>query len=257
MPIAIGVIICLGSYFVARALARRVLGLHGVSPLSKDADDSYFQAPRARRIAWRLAGPACAYLVSVGLSLLSLRAGGETILTTEIDVLPDGPAAAAGLHSGDRVVAVEGVSTPAWSNVLAGLAVIGPAHSVSVSAERNGTDLSLTATTNASGRIGIHPRSETIPTPIGRALAEAVAEPLTTSLREAQAQWTLVTGQRKEDLLGPVGIVHRVSGENTGSGAGRRFALMLLAYPAALVWPLSLFVELLLTPRRRRRTRGG
>jgi membrane-associated protease RseP (regulator of RpoE activity) len=253
MLVAIGVLICLGSYLAGRALARRLLGIPGVSPVAKDADDGYFEAPGARRLAWRLAGPVTAYLVAVGLALLSVRAAGDRILTTQVGVVPDGPAEAAGLQAGDRVVAVGGVATATWRDVQADVAAAGPGHPVSVSVRRDGAELSLTVTTNASGRIGISPRSESAPTPIGRALRKAIRMPITTAVHTARSEWSLFSGERKEDLIGPVGIVRELSTEGTRPGVGTRFALMLLAYPAALVWPLTLFVELLLAPRRRRR----
>ena len=53
-------------------------------------------------------------------------------------------------------------------------------------------------------------------------------------------------------LAGPVGIVRTIAAEPVRPLARTRFLLALLATPTAFVWPISPFVELLLTPRRRR-----
>jgi membrane-associated protease RseP (regulator of RpoE activity) len=126
-------------------------------------EPSYFETPRGRRLAWRLAGPSAAYALATALVLLMLLANGEQHSGTRVIVRPGTPAAKAGLHTGDRIAAIDGVA---------------PA--------------------------------------------------------------------------GPIGIVRAIAAEPARPLARTRFLLMLLAYPTACVWPISPFVELLLTPRRRR-----
>ena len=92
--IAFGLFICLGTYFAARRLARRWLRVPGVGTLSKQADESYFATPRARRIAWRLAGPAASYLLVATLAFVMVRANGEAVPTKKLVVLDGGPAPA-------------------------------------------------------------------------------------------------------------------------------------------------------------------
>src|SRR3954468_9214575 len=101
LTILVGATVCFGSYFAGRALVRRLLALPGVSPLSRRAEPGYFRAPLARRLAWRMAGPAAAYLVCVGLAFFAARAGGQSVQTTVVDVVSGGRAAAAGVRSGD------------------------------------------------------------------------------------------------------------------------------------------------------------
>ena len=256
MLIVIGVFICLGSYFGGRALARRLLEIPGVRPLSRDADDDYFASPRGRRLAWRLAGPVATYVVAVALALLLVRAGGESVATTRVRVVPEGPAAAAGMQLGDRIVAIGGVAPGDWPDVQRLLAAAGPARPVAVTVRRADAELSLTVTTNERGRIGVQSLNEMATKSARRSFAEAVAMPVVTVAGDVRAQWTLITGERKEELMGPVGIVREMSADGTstadGAHSSTRLVAMLLAYPACLVWPISFFVELLFAPRRRR-----
>ena len=250
--IALGVVICIGSYFAARTLARRWLRLPGVRTLSKQADESYFQAPRGRRIVWRLAGPATAYALSVVLAFLALRVSGEPVATTRVVVRDDRPAGMAGMRTGDRIVSIDGVTPSDWPDVQRRVAAVGPGRPVSISIRRDQATLSFTVTTNAEGRIGLMPFNEMVPKPFGRALREAAPMPITTAVETARTWWSDLVEVRQTDLSGPVAIAHALPIETDSANLRERFVLMLLAYPTALVWPMSLFVELLLTPRRRR-----
>jgi hypothetical protein len=169
--IVIGILVCLGAHFGARRAMRRWLQIRGARTLSRQAEPSYFETPPRRRLAWRLAGPSAAYLLSTLLVLLMLLANGEE-------------------QSGTRIV--------------------------------------------------------------GPAISEAAALPFVGAIRAGKLLWSDLADAPKADLAGPVGIVHAMSGQPARPHARIRFLLMLLAYPTAFVWPMSPFVELLLTPRRRR-----
>jgi membrane-associated protease RseP (regulator of RpoE activity) len=250
--IIIGILICLGTHFAARRGARGWLRIPGVRTVSKLAAPSYFETPRGRRLAWRFAGPSVAYALSTVLVLSMLLASGEQQSGTRIVVRPGAPAAAAGLQTNDRIVAIDGNAPTNWPDVQQRLAAVGPGRSVSLSVDRAGARLSLTATTNGQGRLGISPAFELAPKPFGQALAEAAVLPIVGAIRAAKPLWTDLVDAPKTDLAGPVGIVRAIGAEPARPFARTRFLLMLLAYPTALVWPISPFVELLLTPRRRR-----
>jgi hypothetical protein len=90
------------------------------------------------------------------------------------------------------------------------------------------------------------------PKPVKEAMAEAAALPIIGAIRAMKPLWSDLVDAPKADLAGPVGIVHAISSQPARPHASTRFLLALLAYPTAFVWPISPFVELLLTPRRRR-----
>jgi membrane-associated protease RseP (regulator of RpoE activity) len=250
--IVIGILVCLGAHFGARRIARRWLRIPGVRTLSREAEPSYFETPRRRRLGWRLAGPSAAYALATVLVLLTLLANGEQQPSTRVVVRPGTPAAAAGLQTNDRIVAIEGSAPASWPEVQQRLAAVGPGRSVSLSIDRDGTRLSLTATTNAEGRLGVMPLREVGPKPFGEALGEAAAMPVVGAVRASESLWSDLVDAPKTDLAGPVGIVRTIAAEPVRPFARTRFLLALLAYPTAFVWPISPFVELLLTPRRRR-----
>jgi membrane-associated protease RseP (regulator of RpoE activity) len=252
--IALGLILCLGCYFVVRRLARGWLGVRGVRTLSPRAEESYFQTPAGRRVAWRLAGPAATYALAVGLAFAMLRANGQPAPTTTIEPLPGGPAEAAGVRSGDRVVSVDGVAPSDWPDVQRLVLAGGPEHPVALSVLRDGAPLSLTVARGPEGRIGIRRAPTALVTPpAGPTLRQAAVLPFTASTGAAVALGRQATGEKVE-LAGPVAIVREVRDEKAPAPARERVALMLLAYPIALVWPIVPLVELLLTPRRRRAT---
>jgi len=250
--IVIGLLVCLGAHFGARRSARRWLRIPGARTLSREAEPSYFETPRGRRLGWRLAGPSAAYALSVVLVLVMLLANGEEQSGTRIIVRPGTPAATAGLQTNDRIAAIDGVAPASWPEVQQRLAAVGPGRSVSLSVERDGARLSLTPTTNVEGRLGIMPLHEVGSKPFGDALAEAAATPIVSAFKAGESLRSDLAGARKADLGGPVGIVRTIAAEPARPLARTRFLLALLAIPTAFVWPISPFVELLLTPRRRR-----
>lgn len=248
MLILIGVLITFGAFVGGRALARRSLSLGDLRLLSREPNDRYFAAPLGRRLLWRLSGPIAAALVAVVLSFCALRAGGERKPTTTVDVVPGGPAAEAGIQSGDQVLQVEGVPVTDWYSLQGRTKAAGGRRRVPLLIRRGGRELLIEVTTNERGRIGVMSRSESMPYPPGRALAEATQELVRVPLRVARAA---EPSSGLTDLAGPIGVMSAVSSTHDGRPQILVFIFMLLALPAAMTWPLSLLLALLLVPRRR------
>jgi regulator of sigma E protease len=228
-----------------------------VRTLSPRAEESYQQTPVARRLAWRLSGPVAAYVLATALAFLAVRANGQPAPSTVVAPVADGPAEAAGLRNGDRVVAIDGVAASDWPDIQRLVKMAGPGRPVVLSVMRDDATLSLSVTTNAANRIGIRPvPSGFVTPPVAQTLRAAAAMPLTAGANAAKALARSVSGSEKVELSGPVAIVREARDEPRPASAGTRFALLLLAYPLAAVWPIAPLVELMLTPRRRR-ARGG
>src|SRR3954462_3667041 len=87
----------------------KIAGFTPDDPAAQDPADtgSYVNKPAWRRFLVIAAGPGVNYLIAfLIIALLYLSAGFVDLTTTRIQVLAGGPAAAAGLQSGDQVVAV-------------------------------------------------------------------------------------------------------------------------------------------------------
>jgi membrane-associated protease RseP (regulator of RpoE activity) len=245
----IGVALCFGSFVAGRAIARRLLGLDGVHLLSTAAEDAYFAAPAARRAAWRLSGPIAVGAAAVVLSFVGLRAGGATTATTRVSVQPDGPAAAAGMQTGDRIVAIAGTAVADWPAVQASVAAAGPGGHLPIVVQRDAAQVTLDVTTSARGRIGVAALNDVVPVPTSRALVRAIAAPLSVPAQSARATWADLTATH--ELGGPIGIVRETAG---ATGSARRLvaaALAALGAAVAMTWPVSLLLALVLAPRRR------
>jgi membrane-associated protease RseP (regulator of RpoE activity) len=248
MILALGLLICVGAYCGGRALARRLFAVPGVRVLGKRADDSYFATPRARRVAFRLAGPVAVYATCVLLLFAVQIANPIHEPTTTVDVVPGGPAATAGMASGDRVLSIDGVETPSWDAVKHALGTLGPGHPTSIRVQRGGAELTLAATTDQAGKLQVSTRTRPVARSVAGTLAASTPMPVTLLVDGVRAK---IAGrsQERHDELGPVGILREASSSRS-SGQRSGLLLMLVAYPAVMAWPFMLLVELLMAPRR-------
>jgi len=107
--------------------------------------------------------------------------------------------------------------------------------------------------TDAEGRIRVGSRLKKLDAPLATSLARAVAWPITTVARTIRTAVLMATGKESVALQGPVAIVREVaSSGDDGSHPRTAMVLLLLASSAGLVWPLSLILELVFAPRKRR-----
>src|SRR5438309_11019122 len=89
----------------------KIAGFTPEDPAAQDPNDagSYTNKPAWRRFLVIAAGPGVNYFVAFLLvALLYATHGFPDLNTTRLEVIPGGPAAAAGMQTGDRVVAVDG-----------------------------------------------------------------------------------------------------------------------------------------------------
>lgn len=177
------------------------------------------------------AGPAANFLLTIGIMTYFLYTVGMASTDPVVgEIMPDTPAAAAGLQSGDRVLTVDGTEVQTFSDIPS-LIATNLGTPIELQLERDGQPLTLTITPisyldkDALGNevkrplIGIKSQQMKLqdlsfPQAIGIA-TERTYELCVVSLR---FMGQMVTGQRSADeLKGPVGIA-QMSGQVTQSG---------------------------------------
>jgi regulator of sigma E protease len=179
--------------------------------------DAYWRAPAWKRVFVIFAGPGMnlAFAVVV-FAALFMVGGGEATRSVET-VLPDSPAAAAGLRPGDRIVAVNNVFvTPSRiSEVIDGT----KGQPTVIVVERGGELVGLRP---------VQPRKDGGAYRLGFVLEGRSLQPLQASWRSleltgivtreiGESMGRLVTGEGREDIASPVGIVQ---GSSTALEAG-------------------------------------
>jgi regulator of sigma E protease len=84
---------------------------------AEDRRESFSARPVHHRIATVVAGPIMNFVLAIAVfGLLSLF-GTPVLLPVVGDVSPDMPALAAGLESGDRILAIDGVAIESWEEL--------------------------------------------------------------------------------------------------------------------------------------------
>lgn len=189
-----------------------------------------------RRLLVRIGSMAAPIVVSITLFWLSLYTGGVPSVTgTHVEVQP-GPALAAGLRTGDRVLRIGEQPIRAFDELRS--AVQGSQGTTQIEVERDGQRLVLDVTPRA-GRIGVSPlpRQEQV-SPVAAA-ARAIPMPFAVVGKAAHALGRS-DGDRSQ-LRGPVGIVRETSKAGQDSGSSY---LLLLAILAGTWWPCAVAVAL-------------
>lgn len=90
-------------------------------PASADVARSFNRAPPLRKIAITLAGPAANFLFAIVAYWVMFVIGIPGLAPVVGEVVPESPAAVAGIEPGDRIVRVGGAETPTWEAALLGL----------------------------------------------------------------------------------------------------------------------------------------
>jgi regulator of sigma E protease len=244
----LGLALCSAAFLGGRWAGYYALGIKGARALAPEAEEAYYALSRARRWAWRLAGPVAVYGICVLLALAASVATGRHVQSTAVEVVPGGPAARAGMLTGDRIVAVNGVTVTAWEQVPKLVAAGAPAGQIAVQIQR-GADLRSLIVVPESGRIMVISQEEQLPVSMAQALPAAIVAPVVIIARTAPQVWAWLTRDSPAELSGPVAIARMV-----GAGSKRVLASALggLAAAACAVWPFVMLLELVLGPRRRR-----
>ena len=174
--------------------------------------DAYWRQPTWKRVVVIAAGPGMNVLVAFVIFFAVYATGAPSqIPSTEVALVEGNtPAAAAGLHAGDRVVAVDGIHATSFARVSE---LIRASHGrpITVTVVRSGQTVTLgpRRTTKTQGRWiwGFVPASRLVSHPVGASARLAIGDCWRVVTGTVSAFGGLVHSRQRAQLSGPVGIV--------------------------------------------------
>jgi regulator of sigma E protease len=210
--------------------------IQGLGPLlpgdaAWDDPRSFRNRPWWARVLVIFAGPLANWLLAVAFAFAlaaSVGFGHVDPSSTVLDQVVDGPAQAAGLLPGDRVLAIDGAGVRSWQHMVA-LVEPRAGDTLRVQVERGDARLTLQVTPRAQagvGKIGVAgPRADIVRLSAADAIPYAIGE--TTRLTFAQCSFLvrMIAGREEGQLSGLPGIVRVIAGQ---AKQGLRRLLMLL-----------------------------
>jgi regulator of sigma E protease len=171
------------------------------------APDAYWRAKTWKRVAVIFAGPGANLLLAVVLFALLFMVGGGKATRTVDEVVADTPAAAMGLHPGDKILAING--TPVGPNDIARTISSSDGRPLTVTVERDGKRIQLGPTkpekTNGAYRLGFVLAGEGLGPVDSTWQAIRVTGIVTKEIGGSVGR--LVTGSGRKEISSPVGIV--------------------------------------------------
>lgn len=195
--------------------ALRAVPVGGYCAMEGEDEESQDERAFNNKPAWKkaiivVAGAAMNLVLCVFLMMaISLYTG--TMTTTIDEVSKDGPAAVAGIRSGDTILAIDGKTVEIWSDIIESItAAENRAH---IDVERQGEKLSFTSdlATAEDGRqiIGIVPQREHN---VLTAVKGGTVSTWNMTKLMGKTIGQLFTGKvSTKELTGPVGIVYTVN----------------------------------------------
>ena len=193
----------------------KIAGFSPDEPAAQDPMDSgsYANKPAWRRFLVIAAGPGVNYLLAFAIiAALYSTHGFVDLSTTRLQVLPDRPAAAAGMRTGDRVVAVDGAPVSSFGDLMRELRKAGAPAERRFEVQR-GPDRQVIAVRPDNGVIGVTQDKVLVRVSVADALPRAARDVWALNVATLQALWDIARGRGGASLAGPVGIVKQASAE--------------------------------------------
>ena len=190
----------------------RIAGFTVDDPAAHDWDDqgSYVNKPAWRRFLVIAAGPGVNWVMAIGLiAALYVTVGFIDITTTRVEVVAGGPAAAAGMLSGDKIVAVEGVKIGSFQELMTELHKPGPGTKA-LEVERAAARQTLVVTPDG-GRIHVRQARDLKTLALAAALPQATRDVFELTRASVSALFDAARNRGGASLSGPVGIVQQAA----------------------------------------------
>jgi regulator of sigma E protease len=206
----------------------------GMNPFEEnDPNDpgSYANARLWARMVTIAGGPLANYLVASVFLFLGFLIGGRTIrdeASMRIVVHDAGPAHAAGMQNGDKILAINGEGVHDWREITRAIRQH-PGEEVKITIERDQRDVVVPVTPlkegKEAGKILIGPEAKHIDLSVGESALLSVTEPPQVVARLVVDLGRMIAGKEKPELSGPVGIAKQAA-EAAKSGPADFFLLL-------------------------------
>jgi len=193
----------------------KIAGFSPDEPAAQDPTDegSYANKPAWRRFLVIAAGPGVNYLLAfLIIASLYMTHGFVDLGTTRLQVLPDRPAAAAGLRTGDQVVAIDSAPIAKFGDLMKELRKPGAPPQRRFEVLRDGQRLAFEVRPE-NGVIGVTQDKVLVRVPLVEAVPRAGRDVWALNAATFRALWDIVRGRGGASLAGPVGIVRQASAE--------------------------------------------
>lgn len=194
-------------------------------------EGSYANASLLGRVVTIAAGPLANYLFASIFIFAAYMVAGKVIdeRSTQVDIVPNGPAAQAEMMDGDRILAVGEQKVGNWEELRKAISAH-PGQKVDLTIERKGEIIHRFPTPGApgsesAGRIQVSPQPQ--PVSLGGAAMLSIKEPpmIIAALLKG------LTNIKMDELSGPVGIVKETAKAiGMGPASALRFLGALSAY---------------------------
>jgi regulator of sigma E protease len=179
---------------------------------------SYMNASLWARIVTIAAGPLTNYLFASVLFFFGFLVGGKQIAddaSMKLTVDPNGPAYAAEIRSGDKVLSVNDAPIANWDDLKKAVSSH-PGEKIDMKMERDGNVFHAAVTPGPKGeknegKIMIGPVVRTVPVSVKEAAALSVVEPPRIVYELVRGLGRMISGKEKPELSGPVGIVRETA----------------------------------------------
>jgi len=219
----------------------QIAGMNPYEEIDPKDPGSYANASLWARTVTIAAGPLMNYLFASVLIFAGLVVGGERVTdetSMRVDVDQEGPAAAADVRDGDKIVSVNGEPVKNWDELKKAISSH-PGETIDVVVEREGAELHKAVTPAAKGaknegKILIGQYHTVAPISLAKAAKLAVIEPPLVVYLTVRGIGRWITGKEKAEVSGPVGIVKETARvAKLGPGELLRFLGALSAYLGA------------------------